>query len=267
MIECGDSCVAVFPAEIEGDAVHSYRGLTFGGPIFHRRLEPSGYGTVIQLIIQYYREVGFSEVFIHPIPCFFWKCPGFEILELALRTQGGMATYSRLFDTVTLPFSVKDQAKKWGKRKAEKLGLRVIKDSNVESFWDDVLIPNLEHRHQTSPVHSRNEINVLCSKFPNAIQIWTVQQAGMRVAGCILFIHGEVVHSQYIGSTAEGRKFRALDLLFFTLLKTFGEEYQFFSLGTSVDQKTGMINPGLVKWKESWGAEALPISSWSIQMN
>jgi hypothetical protein len=264
LIVRGDQVVAAFPAEAEWSAVHSYRGLTFAGPIFHETLDPKWYVTVVRLIVQYYRAEGFSRIFICPMPCLFWKNAGLEAFEHALQDLGGKITTSLLFDAVTLPFVVKDQARRWGRRKALSAGLTVVRDASVDAFWDEVLIPHLQSRHQTSPVHSKDEIRLLRSKFPNLIQLWAVQQSGKLLAGSVLYLHGRVVHCQYIASTAEGRSVRALDLLFSTVLETFGNDQKFLSLGTSVNPKTGLRDPGLVRWKESWGAEAYPMPRWSL---
>jgi len=75
-----------------------------------------------------------------------------------------------------------------GVKRAKKLGLKIKKEINFSSFWNTVLIPNLEAKHQAKPVHTLAEIQILQEKFPNNIVQYNVYQEDEIIAGTTLFL-------------------------------------------------------------------------------
>ena len=57
-----------------------------------------------------------------------------------------------------------------GINKAKRKNLTIKVDGDYEVFWNKILIPNLKEKHNSSPVHSLDEIKLLAARFPNHIK-------------------------------------------------------------------------------------------------
>ena len=261
-----DELIAVFPAESGHDQVYSYRGLTFAGLILRKGCSRNLLFQAWKSITNHYSLMGYSQLEIQPSPGFFWKEAKLQFTAEDFVGMGWAQTGMKIYDTVKLPYEIRDRGKLWGIRRAQALGLSVRLAEELDTFWIEILQPNLLKRHDAAPVHSLKEIKQLKSSFPAAIQLWTVSQKGLLLGGCLLYVHGQVVHSQYIASSEEGRKLRCLDLLFAQLIEDFGSSHTYFSLGTSSNPRDGQRDSGLVKWKKSLGAQEIPAFSWKMDL-
>jgi hypothetical protein len=252
--------VAAFPAEHLNRAVTSHRGLTFGGVIFSQELSPDLYLEVTEAILKTYSE----QITLHVQPSFYWDTPTLaSIQQTAFKNCGLHIADQKVYHAVQLPHKVSHKGRRWGIKKGRSHGLQVKRSGDIKSFWEKVLTPNLMERHAAMPIHSLEEMDYLMSKFPEAIQLWSVGDGKEMLGACILFLHKSVAHCQYISSTSEGRNLQALDLLFSELMERIYPAVRYLSLGTSIYPSTGLPDAGLVQWKESWGAIPYPTSTWS----
>ncbi len=262
-----DKLVAVFPAEKENNQIYSHRGLTFGGPLFLEALKPTLIQEVINQLIFFYKESNDKSIYIHPSPEFYWNnSQSYQDLLQVLESCNFKTVKEKVYQTVSLPVSIKDRGKIWGKKKAEKHYLRVNLSSDFEYFWENILSPNLSSRHHTNPTHSLEEISLLKKRFPDKIQLWAVFKGDEMLGGCVTFSHRNVIHAQYTAATKEGKSMRALDLLFAEIIEKSAQKYEYLSMGISTDPIKGLPNHGLVKWKESWGAMDYSTPSWEIKL-
>jgi hypothetical protein len=261
----GKEAIGVFPAEAKNMRIHSYRGLTYAGWIVVEGLSKEMLEAMVVGTIQYFRNKGFQSLEIKSVPDFLCSGNQKELLE-AIAPADPKISDKAIFHSTKLPCQITDRGRIWGLKKANAFGLQVVESDDFSGFWVKVLEPHLKDKFQNKPVHSLEEILLLKSRFPNNIKIYTVEKGGEMVAGTVLFLDRGFLHTQYIGSSENGRKYRALDLLFTQILEEFNTSKKYLSLGTSSDSRTGKPIPGLITWKESFGAVAVavPIFYWDL---
>ncbi|WP_113922809.1 GNAT family N-acetyltransferase [Cognataquiflexum aquatile] len=262
-----DNLVAVFPAEIQNGKIFSHRGLTFGGPIFLKALKPTIIQEIITELKLYFKALNSTSIQIHLAPVFYWKNSlAYYEMQGVLASCNFLPIQEKVYQTVSLPISIKDRGKIWGKKKAEKHHLRVNYSSDLAFFWENILIPNLRSRFNANPTHTLEEISFLHKSFPGKIQLWAVFKDDNMLGGCLTFSHGDVLHVQYIGATEDGKSHSALDLLFYIIIEKSAPNYKYLSMGVSTNPINGLPNQGLVKWKKSWGASEYSTPSWESEL-
>ncbi|MFC4873610.1 hypothetical protein [Negadavirga shengliensis] len=254
LIYRGGDLVALLPAEKEGKKVFSHRGLTYAGWIVAPGLDEADSEGMIGATLAYLGSHKLETLMIKSVPEFYYTTFS-QALSRAFQRQNPEVLKTQKHYTTSLPFRIKDRGKLWGRKKAIAHGLRVGRSDDFKVFWENILIPNLQERHATRPVHKLEEIMLLRERFPENIQLYLVFDREGAVGGSVLFVTPEVAHTQYIASTPAGRNMRALDLLMTTLLEETFSEKKYFSMGISDEPDTGLPNEGLVKWKESLGAK------------
>ena len=111
------------------------------------------------------------------------------------------------------------QSRKSGCVKALKAGVTVDAGNmtdDLEAFWN-ILAGILMEKHHKKPVHTVKELQLLHSRFPEQIKLYVAREGGNVVAGALIYDMGHVVHTQYLASSAEGKRDGALDLLLHSL--------------------------------------------------
>jgi hypothetical protein len=259
--------VALLPLEGEGKELYSHRGLTFGGLLTVPQLNASEMAGLIQHLLNVLRNLGVVTLSVKEMPSFFWTCPD-HLARWRTSTEhlNLEAKDLKSFYAVPLPAKVEDRGKRWGIKKATAEGLQVRRSGDFETFWRKILEPNLADRHNAKPVHSLFEIENLREKFPETIQLWTVVKEDEMMGGCVLYLHREVAHCQYLSASPSGRANRALDLLFGILIQRLSPHYSYLSLGTAINTTTNLPDRGLVHWKESWGAKSYTTPNWRLRV-
>ena len=243
--------IAVFPANIIDNRVHSHQGLTYGGLILRNSLGGEKIKNLISDIIDFMKVNDVSSLFVKSIPIFYNKKPANEF-TFFLSEYGGKI-YRRdlnLAIDYSLPSSIhKSKLKHYEKKKH--LGFEIQEVNNFSSFWDTVLIPRLKEKYNVKPVHTLEEIHLLKKKFPESIKQFVIRLEEEVLAGITIFKSEGVVKSQYGAVTNKGEQYRALDFLFISLIDKYREEgYKFFDMGTVTEN-----NFGLLKQKEELGCE------------
>lgn len=268
MIYEDEKLIGVFPAEKHDGTIVSHRGITFGDIIFGKKIGEEAICSIIQLIVEYYKNLGQSTLEIRNIPSFYWKDSElFHAYQQVLSNNGFISKENRSFQTITLPLKLTDRGRRWGVRKAHSLGLQVDPNGSLEGFWNKVLLPNLWETYQAKPVHSLEEIQHLKKQVPDSIQCWTVKLQEEVLAGVLTFNHQDVCHLQYTSVTAKGKKLRALDALMYDLIGRSSGTFRYVSMGTSIDPKTGKENSTLTQWKKSWGADVFETKTWEMNFD
>lgn len=260
-----EQAVAIFPAEKSSGNVFSYRGLTYAGWITTESVQGEMLSQMFGGTLHYFKINGFQSLEIRSVPDFF--CLGNQAeLKQVIHQSKPQLVHTGIFHATPLPFQVSDRGRKWGRKKAISHDLKVIESVDFDGFWTKVLEPHLLEKFKNKPVHSLKEISFLKAHFPENIKLFAVYVNEEMIAGTLLFVHAQVVHTQYIATNAKGRELRALDLLFDVILNRYNRDKAYLSLGTSIDARTGKPISGLVQWKESWGAKRfeVPVFLWEF---
>lgn len=262
----GDKILGLLPANWndEDKTVYSHQGLTYGGLILHEEVSAVHVIQMVDESIEYFKEELQAKRLIYkPTPYIYHKYPAQEDLYAIFR-HGATLKSRGLSSTIPLlhPLAMK-QSRKGGVRKALSNSLYLSKTTDVESFWN-ILNYVLTTYHNTRPVHSIDELNLLMSRFPKEIQLFTVKDGDETVAGCLLFITPRVVHVQYIAASDKGKELGALDLLFHYLINEKIKDIPYLDFGVSTENGGKTLNEGLEFQKEGFGGRGVCYDSYEI---
>ena len=252
--------VALLPANLDkAGKLISHGGLTFGGLIRTPKLRSRGVIEIFESLLQYVEAQSFTSFLYKPIPRAFQARPSDDDLY-ALQRFGFRLIRRDLSSVVVLVEPIKySKGRKWSIGKALKGGVSIRSQGQLDQFYE-MLEHRLNEKYAVTPTHSREELALLSSRFPNGICIECayLDNQSEPCAGITLYDYGRVLHAQYMATTDEGREIGALDFLVdqcIDLAKRAGKN--FFSFGISTEEQGMILNAGLVQQKESFGAQGL----------
>jgi len=245
---------ALLPANVDEDIIFSHQGLTFGGLLLPLKISFIVVSEIYEAIKKYYEKYSIHQINIKLIPSFYFRYPANELACLLQQDNASVYRRDKLY---AIDYSKELQIHKTKIKyfnRGMRLGLEVRKEDDLSGFWNKILIPVLERKHQSKPVHTLFEIQKLKNNFKFNIQQFNVYYEEEILAGITIFENEVVVNSQYAASTQDGEKYRALDFLFVYLINHFKKEgKQFFSMGTVSDESKLGFKLGLLKQKEELG--------------
>ena len=143
-----------------------------------------------------------------------------------------------------------------GIRKARRKGLEVRESADFLAFWQ-ILHDNLTGKYGVQPVHSAAELELLHGQFPDQIKLYITFDGERPLGGTVLFLTPQVLHTQYISATPEGKACGAIDLLFDHLINTIYSNYRYIDFGKSTSSDSADLNEHLIFQKEGFGARAV----------
>ncbi|MBI1300687.1 MAG: GNAT family N-acetyltransferase [Alphaproteobacteria bacterium] len=255
--------IAILPAEREGDTVYSHRGLTYAGWILSKGLTEEVVEALIRETLAYYRDENLTQLDVRMVPEFF-SSESQDHLYAAFDYIGAKRKATVTHHCTPLPYKVSDRGKRWGKRQAKSNGLQLSPSSAIQTFWEEILIPNLLERHGVLPTHSLAEMEYLYQRFPANIRFYTVTEQREMLGGAVVFVSGTTAHLQYTAASPRGRSLRCLDLLVSWLIEEAFPDKAYFNMGVSHIPASGGINHGLVQWKESFGGKPVEVSTYRL---
>jgi hypothetical protein len=247
--------VALLPASRTGSDVSSHGGLTYGGLVLGLEARTRGVLSLLEEGMESYRHAGITSVLYKCVPRIYHRLVSEDDLY-ALFRLGATLMRRDVSSTVQPSSRPSPQARRSrGARKALQAGVKVERSTDFASFWP-VLEQRLSGRHGVRPVHDLAEMTLLAQRFPEHIKLFLALDAGVPVAGTVIYETPFVAHTQYIGSTDQGREEGALDLLFEELIGVVYRDKPYFDFGISTAADGRELNDGLIDYKEGHGATA-----------
>ena len=260
-----DNLKAILPANISDNKLYSHQGLTYGGVVIDSTLKIEKFIAIYSAILRFLNENTIDRIHFKLLPSFYCSQPSEEI-KYALFLSEAKLTRRDALVTVALQSQFKiDSNRVEGVKRAEKLGLKIIKEIDFTGFWNNVLIPNLEAKHEAKPVHTLAEIQILQEKFPNNVVQYNVYENNEIVAGTTLFLDKRTVHVQYISAIGDKNQHGALDYLFHKLITEEFKDFSYFDFGISNENQGKNINKGLQYWKETFGARTITQDFYEVE--
>lgn len=257
--------LAILPANIcrEQNTLFSHSGLTYGGLVMHPDAKADDIIESVESLKNYMREAGIQRLIYKAVPYIYNRMPSEEPLYALF--QAGARISSRSISTTIdnkarLKFS---QLRKRGITKATKAGIECHESNEYEKFWE-ILTGILYTRHQSTPVHTIEEIRLLHSLFPENIRLYTADYQGKPIAGIVVYDTDETAHFQYIAASDEGCMLGALDLLIAYLTDNIFTHKRYIDFGTSTEQSGTYLNKGLIKQKEGFGGRAVVYDTYEL---
>jgi hypothetical protein len=264
MVFDGSKLAALLPAHKDGNHVLSHFGLTYGGLVLHRKSKLAEVLAIFHSVLNFLHQNDITTIRIKTIPTIYHQLPSDEQQYAIFLAQGVLQRRDSL-SVIDLqqPVAI-TKTRKESIRRGAKNGLIIREEALFEPFWNQVLIPNLQRKHQAKPVHSLAEIESLHSKFPNYIRHFNVYQENNVVAGTTVFVSQNVAHPQYVSGTETKNETGALDYLYHHLITEVFPDKKFFDFGISNEEHGTKLNEGLVFWKESFGARTITQDFYDI---
>lgn len=248
---------AVLPANVAGDTLYSHQGLTYGGLLLDKKATVEDVLECFDSQNSWLRENGISKVVYKALPWIYQQYPSEEDLY-ALTWKCKAQLISRdISSSIVIDNKLKfAESRKSGIRKALSLNIEVGESNDVDGFWH-VLEDNLGNRYNAKPVHTANEMKLLMSRFPNNIKLYVAKMNGEIVGGTLIYVTPQVVHTQYISASVEGKKHGALDLLFDYIINKVYANCRYFDFGKSTEQGGAYLNEPLIFQKEGFGGRGV----------
>lgn len=259
--------MALLPADDAGEGVlRSHGGLTYGGWILPEgHLDGADVLALFMAMKGYAADAGFRRIDYRPVPAIYHRRPSQDDLY-ALFRLGARQTACSISSTI-------DYADPGGfntlmrrhLRKAERLSPVVTETADTAPFHR-MLSDCLAERHETAPVHTAAELQMLRDAFPDSIRVFTLSVGGEMMAGVCMYVTDTVAHAQYIATTAEGRRCNVLPYLMRTLIDHFSSSRRYFDFGISCEEGGLVLNEGLLRQKSGFGASATVYQRFEISI-
>ncbi len=259
---------AVLPANVVGDTLWSHQGLTYGGLLTDTHATAADICALFEELMSFLKNAGIKKMIYKPMPWIYQRLPAEEDLYALFNR-----CHARLCVRNVSSVIMRGNALKWrrirqfGANKAVKEGIVVQLDNTAfEEFWP-VLEDNLNRTYHAKPVHSLDEIMRLHAAFPENIQLYIARLGNKVIGGVLLYVTRQVVHTQYISATEEGKKLHAIDAIFHKILMDDFQGSEYFDFGTSNEDMGCYLNEGLIYQKEGFGGRAVCYDWYEVMVN
>jgi hypothetical protein len=259
----GERLVALLPANVEGKALQSHGGLTFGGVITNYTMKTPLMLSVFRALITHCRSQGIRELTYKPVPYIYHSAPADEDLY-ALFTLNAKLKARSVSSAIYLPNPARfDGNRKDNLRKARKNKLTVKESLDYDAFMK-IEAENLIERHGVKPVHTVDEIKLLASRFPGNIKLFASFKDENLLAGVIIYESQNVAHMQYAANSKAGWNLGAQDIIEDYLINEYYRDKKYFDFGISTENLGQVLNLGLIKRKENFGASAVVYDAYEL---
>ena len=261
----GEELLALLPASSEASVLYSHGGLTFGGLITNKALKSHSVGEVFEKMLEYCKANGVTKILYKAVPYIYSSLPFQEDLYFLWR-KGASLTRRDLSTTISTKNILKlPKGRKAQISRAKREGVIIESSFDFEDFIDlenQVLLL----RHNSKATHTGKELKMLAERFPENIKLIVAKKDGCLIAGAVLYVYSEIVHTQYLATNEEGRTIGALDLIISEAIEYYKNEKTFFDFGISTEEQGKYLNLGLVSQKESFGGRGVVYDTYSLEV-
>lgn len=266
--------ISILPAaEVNRDGLltlSSHQGASYGGFVYKDSLSIRQAFNLTESLIDFAIKEKLERILITHSPFIYQKKYN-NYIDFAFMKNGFQYVKRELSSVVPLDVGEDDVLKlfkaesRTAVRKAEKMGVEIKKTHDYKEYYE-ILKNNLAMRHDVQPAHTLEEILKLQKLFPHKIQLVGAYVDGKMIAGVVNFYCNEkVVLVFYISHNTEFQNYRAVNLLFYTIIKdsiSKGLSYLDFGLFTvNMDP-----NWGLGRFKENFGARGILRDSFYLDL-
>src|SRR5579863_929253 len=260
-----DQLIALMPANRVDDTVVSHGGLTFGGIVSDSKMTTPRMLRVLSALVDYLRTGGIKKLIYKAVPHIYHIFPAEEDLY-ALFAHNARLLRRDVSSTIVreqkLPYAAEREA---ALRKARSHGVTVEQTTDFPQFMA-MVAAGLKTRYGVQPVHSAAEIELLATRFPENIRLFTSSSGGKLLSGIVVYESAKVAHVQYIGTSPKGRALGALDAVMDVLLNDVYREKPYFDFGISTVENGRSLNLGLIGNKEGYGARATVYEFYELNL-
>ncbi|WP_428231689.1 GNAT family N-acetyltransferase [Flavobacterium sp.] len=257
--------VSVLPANKVSETIHSHQGLTYGGLVYREQIKLAAVIEIFQAVLSFLNKNNFQKLYFKTLPSVYHLKPSEEVLYVLFLAEAKLIRRDSLSVIDLSQENSTSKIRKRGFQKAISNQLIIKEEDHFESFWNEVLIPNLEVKHNAKPVHSVDEMDSLKTHFPENIHQFNIYLEDKIIAGTTVFETETVAHCQYISKNENQENLGSLDYLFHYLIQERFAKKRFFDFGISNENQGRNLNAGLSYWKESFGASTVVHDFYEVE--
>lgn len=263
----GGEIAALFPASMSGDTVTSHGGLTYGGLVLGYHTSGSLPLTLLPALSEWLSARGVATLIYKPVPHIYHSNPCEEDLYALFRC-GASLSVRNLATVIDMRRPVpSSRLGKRAEKRRRRFGIAVQEVESAAPFWD-IIVEDRRVRHNTVPVHTCAELDLLKSRFPDNIRFFVaVREAdGSILGGAVIYLDRGVIHLQYAACTPEGKELYATDVIYHDLIFNRFPLENYFDFGTSNEQAGRYLNCGMVAHKEEFGGRSVVYDTYRLDL-
>ncbi len=265
ILEKKGQITALFPAVESVDkntrSLVSHQGSSYGGLVVDRKLSFRESYDCVEALIDHARKAGFNRIQMTLPPAIYQKRVS-NYLDFALIKHGFSYKKRDVSSMLTIENTPEKNLEyfrashRTAVRKAIKSGV-VIRESDAWPAFYSMLQHNLKIRHNVQPTHTLDELIKLKKMFPGKIRLFGAFWEDKLVAGVVNFeVNQDVVLAFYISHREDYQHLRAVNLLFFEIIK-WCHQNAFKYLDFGIFTVNMEPNFGLGRFKENFGASGV----------
>lgn len=266
ILDDSGTLLALMPANLKEDTIYSHGGLTFGGVISDNRMRMQTMLDVFAALMDYLKSDGIRKLVYKTIPHIYHTIPSEEDLYALFRCNAHLTrrdVSSAILQEHKTPLT---KERKWCVRKADANGVNVSRSCDFDSYMA-IEEQVLTSRHAVKPVHTKEEMNLLATRFPDQIKLFAAERNDEMLGGVIIYESRNVAHCQYIAATECGRKIGAVDKVLECLINSEYASKRYFDFGISTEEAGRYLNVGLSEYKNSYGARAVVYDTYELMLS
>lgn len=251
------SLYAIMPANRKGDIFQSHAGLTYGGLVMNAKTTAAATVELFRELNEYLRTAGFRRVLYKCIPWMYHQLAAEEDLYAIARTCDARLQERDLGTVIIQQNTLRwERVRRRALKRAQEAGIIVERSNDFAEFWQ-VLNDNLKQKYDSKPVHTLSEMELLHSRFPENIVLYTAKKGNDILAGIVLYVSSQVARAQYSSATPEGKQLGAIDIIYDRVINNDYHHLPYFEFGTSAMSDSNIINETLVFQKEGFGGRGI----------
>jgi len=256
---------AVMPAVIqniyEERVFFSHPGASYGGLVIGEKTGLEDVCEMVDLLTTYARKRECQRIIITQPPLYYFRKQS-SYIDFALHINGFHHKKRELSSILTLNQPAETIYRQFppelkrALRKAHKSGLYAKKQHEIGEYFY-ILENNLSMRHNVKPTHTREELEILFTLFPDRIKLYSVNMKGKMVGGVVTFAcNARVNLAFYIAHNHDYQQYRPVDLIIWELIQdSIKQGFTFLDFGTFTLNMEP--NWGLCRFKEKFGARGV----------
>lgn len=257
--------ISILPANIKENILYSHQGLTFGSFIVDDKMKTETMLNIFETLQVFLKKERINKLTYKCIPYIYHIKPSEED-KYALFINNAKLIRRDVTSTINLTEQIRySKGRKWSINKAKKENIEIIESKDYQTFWN-LLSGVLESNHEAKPIHSLEEIEKLANLFPKNIKLFLAKKSNIVISGALIYENINIVHTQYLANSEQGRDIGALDLLIDYLIKDIYKEKIYFDFGISNENAGKFLNTGLIAQKEGFGARAVTHDFYELEI-
>jgi hypothetical protein len=256
---------SVFPAVVldrDGKKIlSSHGGASYGSFVYKEDLNLREAFDLVEQTIEYAKTAGCSRIQL-TIPPIIYLTKYSNYIDFALVKNGFQYVKRDVSSVVQLDvpkekllYTYRAEART-AVKKSIKQGIEIVECDRFAEYYE-ILKKNLKMRHNVNPTHTLDELIKIKNMFPSKVRLWGAFLKDKLIAGvCNFSANNKVVLAFYISHDEDYQEYRAVNLLFYEIMKRYKDEgYKFLDFGIF----TVNMDPnwGLGRFKENFGARGI----------